>query len=131
MISLTISEFEEEYYLHDSNITKIDYDAENKTLTLEIEFCFWMQEWFIDGELKNGLISVTFENVSFYSYEGYEPEKLFSDYDPEILQTEIADDMLIIYTFEFVHYEPGEDIYPIMKIKSENVEVSEIKRYNI
>ena len=81
-------------------------------MILEIDYCYW------------------FENFSYYSYEDYDPSKLFSDYDPEILQTEIDDDgVLNIYTFEFVRYEPGEDIYPIMKIKAENVEVVELSRY--
>ena len=130
MIKLTLAEFQKRYYLHDSSITKIDFNAENKKLTLEIDFCFWMQEWFVDGETDNGLIEVTFENVSYYSYEDYDLSKLFSDYEPEILQTEIDNEgNLNIYTFEFVRYELGEDIYPIMKIKAENVEVVELSRY--
>jgi hypothetical protein len=132
MINLTLTEFEYKYYLHDSDIEKIEYDAENKTLTLTIEFCFWMQNWYDKATPKNGLIAVTFENVSHYSYEGYDPSKLFNDCEPEILQTEIADDgTLVIYTFEFVRYEPGEDLYPIMKIHADNVEVEEIERYNL
>ena len=123
---MTITEFEEKYYLHDSTIDKIEYDAENKTLRLEIDFCFWMQIWYEQGTPENGLIAVTFENVSFYEYEDYDPSKLFSDYTPEILQTEIENDMLILYTFKFVRYEPGEDLYPIMRIKAENVTVEEI-----
>ena len=125
-INLTITEFEEKYYLHDSTIDKIEYDAENKTLRLEIDFCFLMQIWYEQGTPENGLIAVTFENVSFYEYEDYDPSKLFSDYTPEILDTEIENDMLILYTFEFVRYEPGEDLYPIMRIKAENVTVEEI-----
>ena len=129
---MTLQEFRRQYYLHDSSIEKIDFDAENKTLTLTIEFCFWMQLWYDKTTPKNGLIAVTFENVSHYSYEGYDPSKLFNDCEPEILQTEIADDgTLVIYTFEFVRYEPGEDLYPIMKIHADNVEVEEIERYNL
>ena len=129
---MTIKDFAEKYNLHDSGIEKIFYDAENKKLVLTIEFCFWMQEWFIEGELKNGSIEVTFENVSFYSYDDYDPSKLFGDIEPEILQTEIdSDGVLNIYTFEFVRYEPGEDIYPIIKIKAENVEVVELERYDL
>lgn len=129
---MTLQEFRAKYYLHDSSIEKIDFDAENKTLTLTIEFCFWMQNRYDKTTPKNGLIAVTFENVSHYSYDGYDPSKLFSDSAPEILQTEIADDdTLVIYTFEFVRYEPGEDLYPVMKIKAANVEVTELERYNL
>ena len=129
---MTIEQFVEGYYLHDSSLVKVEFDAEKKILALTIEFCFWMQNWYDKTTPKNGLIAVTFENVSNYSYDGYEPSKLFSDCTPEILQTEIADDgALIIYTFEFVRYEPGEDLYPVMKIKADNVEVTELERYNL
>lgn len=39
--------------------------------------------------------------------------------------------VLNIHSFEFVRYEPGEDIYPTMKIKADNVEVKELERYNL
>lgn len=71
MIELTIAEFQERYYLHDSTIENIRYDAENKKLTLTIDFCFWMQEW----------------------------------------------------------YEPGKDLYPIMKIKADSVTVTNPEQY--
>ena len=128
---MTIAEFEKKYYLHDSSIDKIDYDAENRTLRLEIDFCFWMQNWYNEGEPSNGKIAVNFDNVTFYEYEDYDPSKLFSDFTPEIWHTEITDDgTLILYTFEFVRYEPGEDLYPIMRIKAESVTVTEISRYD-
>ena len=130
MNKLTLAEFEKNFSLHDSNITKIDYDAENKKLILEIDYCHWFENFDDKKDFINGKISATFENVFNYSYEGYDPSKLFGDYDPEILQTEIDDEgILTIYTFEFVRYEPGEDIYPVMKIKAENVEVVELSRY--
>ena len=51
----------------------------------------------------------------------------FSDFTPEILDTEVEDDgTLILFTFEFVRYEPGEDLYPIMRIRAENVTVGEL-----
>lgn len=83
--------------------------------------------WHIYNPFTKGKI-----DLYYYSYEGYDPSKLFNDCTPEILQTEIADDgTLVIYTFEFVRYEPGEDLYPVMKIKAANVEVAELERYNL
>ncbi len=126
-ITLTVAEFEKKYSLHDSSIDKIEYDAENKKLTPTIDFCFWMQRWYDKNHAKNGLIAVTFDNISHYSYDDYDPSKLFSDYTPEIWHTEIDEDgMLIMYTFGFVRYEPGEDLYPIMKIKADNVTVTDL-----
>ena len=124
---MNVAEFEEKYYLHDSSIDKIEYDAENKKLTLTIDFCFWMQLWYEQGNPENGYIAVTFENVSFYEYEDYDPSKLFSDFTPEILDAKVEDDgTLVLFTFEFVRYEPGEDLYPIMRIRAENVTVEEL-----
>lgn len=123
---MTLAEFENKYYLHDSTIDKIDFDAANKKLMLTIDFCFWMQSWYEATLPKNGLIAVTFENVSYYSYEDYDPTKFLGDHVPEILQTEIADGMLILYTFELVRYEPGEDLYPVMKIQADNVIVTNL-----
>ena len=132
MIKLTLVEFEKNFSLHDSIIEKIFYDNENKKLILEIDCCYWFENFDDKKDFINGKISATFENVSYYSYEDYDPSKLFGDCVPEILQTEIDDDgILNICTFEFVRYEPGEDIYPIMKIKAENVEVVELERYDL
>ncbi|MBQ6975733.1 MAG: hypothetical protein IJQ16_04180 [Selenomonadaceae bacterium] len=124
---MTLAEFENKYYLHDSSIDKIEYDAADKKLTLTIDFCFWMQNWYDKNHAEIGLIQAVFENVSHYTYEDYDPSKLFSDYTPDILHTEIEDGMLILYTFEFVRYEPGEDLYPIMKIKADSVTVTDLK----
>ncbi len=123
---LTLVEFEKNFSLHESNITEIDYDAENKKLILEIDCCHWFENFDEKKDFINGKIAVTFESVSHYSYDDYDPSRLFSDCDPEILQTEMDDGVSTIYTFEFVRYEPGEDIYPVMKIKAENVEVVEL-----
>ena len=95
MIKLTPAEFEKNFSFHDSDITKIDYDAENKRLILEIDCCHWFENFDVQKNFIDGKISVTFENVSYYAYEGYDPSKLFSDYDPEILQTEIDDDGIL------------------------------------
>ena len=47
---MTVTEFVEKYYLHDSSIEKIDYDADKKILSLTIEFCFWWQPWYNKNE---------------------------------------------------------------------------------
>ena len=49
-INVTVTEFVEKYYLHDSSIEKIDYDADKKILSLTIEFCFWWQPWYNKNE---------------------------------------------------------------------------------
>ncbi len=126
---MTIAEFEEKYYLHDSSIEKIEYDAANKKLVMTICFCFWMQSWYNQNELPNGYISVTFENVSLYEYEDHEITEILSDLDTEIRNTKVdAAGTLFIFMWEYVS-KIDDDIYPLIKIKAENVTVKEISRY--
>lgn len=126
---MTIAEFEEKYYLHDSSIEKVEYDAANKKLVLTICFCFWMQLWYNQNELPNGYIAVTFENVSLFEYEDHEITEILSDLDTEIRNTKVdAAGTLFIFMWEYVS-KIDEDIYPVIKIKAENVTVKEISRY--
>ena len=126
---MTIAEFEEKYYLHDSSIEKVEYDAANKKLVLTICFCFWMQLWYNQNELPNGYIAVTFENVSLFEYEDHEITEILSDLDTEIRNTKVdAAGTLFIFMWEYVS-KIDDDIYPVIKIKAENVTVKEISRY--
>ena len=133
MIELTITEFAEKYYLHDSNIEKINFDEKTKNLTLTIEFCFWMQNWYKNDEPTNGKISVTFENVSFLEYDENISEKIFSnELDSEIYSADIDEDgNFVIFSVETISDSDCDDIYWNLKIKSENVEVTELERYNL
>ena len=126
---MTITEFEEKYYLHDSMIEKVEFDAENKKLTLTIDFCFWMQLWYNAEELPNGYIAVTFENVSFYEYEDHEITAVLEDLDTEIRTTKIDETgALEIIMWEYLK-KIDDDIYPTLKVKAEKVNVKEISRY--
>ena len=70
---MTLTEFAEKYYLHDSNIKKLEYDVESKTVTLTVGFCFWMQDWYQEGEPESGTITVIFHNVTKYSCDEGNP----------------------------------------------------------
>ncbi len=123
---MTITEFAKKYYLHDSSIDKIEYDAENKKLTLTIDFCFWMQLWYEQGKPENGYIAVTFENVSFYEYEDHEITAVLENLDTEIRTAEIDENgALEILMWEYLK-KIDDDIYPILKVKAENVTVEEL-----
>ena len=122
---MNIAEFEEKYYLHDSCIEKIEYLLENKTLKLEIDFCFWMQIWYDKNTPKNGLIAVTFENISIFEYENHEFSNILENLDTEIDHSEInSDGILEIYIREYVN--SNEDNFWWIRIKAENVTVKEI-----
>ena len=123
---MTVAEFEEKYNLHDSGIEKVEYDAANKKLVLIIYFCFWMQNWYDKSKPENGLIAVTFENVSLYEYENHEITKILSNLDTEIRSTKVdAEGTLFINMWEYVS-QIDTDIYPTIKIRAENVTVKEI-----
>lgn len=129
---MTLQEFRGKYYLHDSSIEKIDFDAENKTLTLTIEFCFWMQNWYDKTTPKNGLIAVTFENVSLFEYDDDISDKIFSNIDSEIRDAELnADGCLEFFSVEYSYDSGRDDIYWLLKINATNVEVTELERYNL
>ena len=128
---MNIEEFAEKYYLHDSSIEKINFDEKNKNLTLTIEFCFWMQNWYKNNEPTNGKISVTFENVSLFEYEQHDFKNFLENLDTEVIETDIDDDGAIKFIIrEYVDYPLQMDFW-IIKIKSENVKVTELERYNL
>ena len=132
MIELTLQEFRGQYYLHDSSIEKIEYDADKKVLTIKIDFCFWMQLWYDKTTPKNGLIAVTFEDVSIFEYDEDIADKIFSDeLDSEIRDAELdADGNLEFFSVEY-DYNSDDDIYWLLKINAANVEVTELERYNL
>ena len=133
MINLTLAEFAARYYLHDSSIEKIEYDAVDKTLALTIDFCFWMQNWYDKTTPTNGLIAVTFEGVSVFEYDNNITDRIFSDeLDSEIWDAELdGDGYLNFFSVEYIYNSDGNDIYWNLKIKADNVEVEELERYNL
>ncbi len=127
-INLTLAEFAEKYYLHDSSIDQIDYDEENRRLTLTIDFCFWMQRWYNKSyDAENGLITVTFNNVSAFECGRRDFENFEYDLDTEIDHTEIDEDgALKIIVREYLSYQPLEEEYWQIKINADNVTVIDL-----
>lgn len=130
---MTLQEFRRQYYLHDSSIEKIDFDADKKVLTMKIELCFWMQNWYDKTTPKNGLIAVTFEDVSLFEYDNDISDRIFSDeLDSEIRDVELdSDGNLEFFSVEYSYNSDSEDIYWLLKINAANVEVTELERYTL
>ena len=84
---MTLDEFANKYNMHDSLINAITY--ENNTLQIDIDFAFWMQDWFIDGSSETGSLKVTFCNTSSYQH----PDSLPLE-DISILETSVIDDTI-------------------------------------
>ena len=129
-INLTLAEFEERYYLHDSSLVKVDFDAEKKILTLEIFFCFWMQEWYDKSKPSNGSIRATFKDVTLFEYDNCIAKKIFSNIDSEILYGKIDEDgNFTIFAVEEPYPSEDDDIYFLLKVNAASVDVEELERY--
>ena len=123
---MTIEQFAEKYYLHDSSLVKVDFDADKKILALEIEFCFWWQPWSDKSEPSNGLIRATFKDVSIFEYDDDIAKRIFSDeLDSEILKGELDEEGNLVF------FSNDEEIYWQLKVNAANVEVEELERYTL
>ena len=129
---MTLYELRKKYYFHDSSIEKVAFDANKKILTLEIEFCFWMQDWYKKSEPSNGLIRLTFKDISLFEYDAIIADRIFSDeLDSEILKGELDENgNLKFFSVETVDVSNDDEIYYTLKINAASVEVEEPERYN-
>lgn len=71
---MNLNDFVNEYNLHDSLLEKIEFDSISKKLILEIDFCFWSQASYKEGEKENGIIQLCFSNVNNFTSEISEPD---------------------------------------------------------
>ena len=93
---MTLEEFQQRYYFHDSGFKSLTYDPDNATLMIVVDFAFWMQISFIEGQEETGLIEVTFRNVLSYECEGGDPTGVFVS----IMETEFKDGRYACYMFD-------------------------------
>ena len=93
------------------------YDTANAILTLTINFAFWMQKDFSEGEEENGLIEVTFRNVTSYECNGGDPAGDFVG-----ILNAVADDSGLIISL----LDDENDDYIEMKITATVVDVKKL-----
>lgn len=55
---MTINELLDKYHFHDSTIEEITYDISNGKLEFIIDFCYWLQNGYSDGDKENGLVKL-------------------------------------------------------------------------
>ena len=67
---MKLEEFAKRYCLHDSWFESIESDSESKTVTVTINFAFWMQDDYIEGTPETGIIKVVFHGVTQFSCNG-------------------------------------------------------------
>ena len=106
---MTIKEFEENYCLHDSELTNLEYDSVTQTATVTIDFC----------SSERGAITANFQNVSKLKYD---EDKGHGEFGNTILETQINKDG----TFIFKQMDDDISDYYETIIKAENVEVTEL-----
>ena len=87
---MTIQELATNYNMHDSLIDSFSVDDQEKTIRIIIDFAFWMQDNYSEGDPETGPLNVTFLNVSNYSV----PEQLPLD-EISILKTSVLDNAFV------------------------------------
>ena len=63
---MNAKEFVSGYIMHDSIIDAIKVDQERKAITMMIDFAFWMQREYQEGNPETGPLAIIFHNVTEY-----------------------------------------------------------------
>ena len=61
---MNAKEFVEQFIMHDSLIDAMSVSDDDTTVTMTIDFAFWMQKGYREGDPETGLLKVTFHNVT-------------------------------------------------------------------
>ncbi len=54
------------HYFHDSSLNDVQYDPEQRRLEISLDFCNWMQDYFVEGMPELIAVKLIFTNVSRY-----------------------------------------------------------------
>ena len=87
---MTISEFVKRHNLTGSLLEKISVNDNEKSLCLEIDYCYWQQANYHEGDEETGIVIFKFENCTSYAFDDH---TLNSD---EIVKVETLDNGLDI-----------------------------------
>lgn len=125
---MTLIEFFREYSLHDSSAAKIEFSSHNRTLTLSLELCNFMQKTYRenDPEIVEG--TLTFFNVEHLAIE---PDSSIFDLkegaDAGIIQAKLihpkdANSPEVQMVLELADHKTRSNGVFVMEFKSSNVE---------
>lgn len=112
---MTLTELKRKYNLIGSLLENININKVNNSVTLEIDFCYWQQADFVNGNKETGMVKLCFSECGDYNISNH---KINSD---EIVNVEITDDTIDIC----VENDLTNDYYHII-ISSSDVEFTEI-----
>ena len=54
------------HYFHDCGLNDVQYDPEQRRLEISLDFCKWMQDYFVEGMPDVIAVKLVFTNVSQY-----------------------------------------------------------------
>lgn len=80
---MKLTELLKKYYFHDSSLESFQLDEQSKTLVMEITFCNWMQDDYVDEMEETSNVNLTFCGVSALQCVNVQPRLKSSD---EILE---------------------------------------------
>lgn len=87
---MTLTDFKSKYNLVGSLLENITINKELDSITLEIDFCYWQQTDFIDGDKESGIVELHFSECSQCEISNH---KINSD---EIVKVEFTDNSIDI-----------------------------------
>ena len=87
---MNINEFVKQHNLIGSLLENISVCDVEKSLYLEIDYCYWQQSNYNDADPETGIVVFKFEDCAFYAFDNHE---LNSD---EIVKVEILDNEISI-----------------------------------
>ncbi len=114
---MTLSEFDDNYYFHDSILDKLEYsDGE---LRLYCEFCDFMQDNYDDKDDANSDIIVVFHHAE------YQISGNWQIYEASFLDQRVENNSIIFFM------EGSTDEFGELLIKANSVDVFKVRTYNL
>ena len=87
---MNINEFVKQHNLIGSLLESISVNDSEKSICLEIDYCYWQQSNYNEKDEETGIVIFKFENCSSYTFDDH---TLNSD---EIVKVEVLDDEIDI-----------------------------------
>lgn len=112
---MTLTDFKRKYNLIGSLLESITVDKGMTSVTLEIDFCYWLQADFVEENKETGMVKICFSKCDKCDISNHE---INSD---EIVNVEVTDDTIDIC----VENDLSNNYYHII-ISSSNVELIEL-----
>ena len=68
---MNISEFVRQHNLNGSLLERISVNDSEKSLCLEIDYCYWQQSNYNEGDEETGVVIFKFENCTSYDFDDH------------------------------------------------------------